>query len=64
VIGSSIAPIVGRLSDLYGRLPFYYFGLTINICSALYLLQSLQHWCLRLLLVLQYSTAHDEFCQQ
>lgn len=53
MIGSSIAPIVGRLSDLYGRLPFYYFGLTINICSALCLLQSLQHWCLRLLLVLQ-----------
>jgi hypothetical protein len=29
-------PFVGRLSDLYGRLPFYYCGLTINICSALY----------------------------
>ena len=36
VIGSSISPFVGRLSDLYGRLPFYYTGLTINICSALY----------------------------
>ena len=36
VISSAISPFVGRLSDYWGRLPFYYTGLTINIGSAAY----------------------------
>eukprot|EP01052_Picozoa_sp_SAG31_P018224 SAG31_NODE_1283_length_9011_cov_2.475202_3_plen_143_part_00 len=36
VISSIISPVVGRLSDLHGRLPWYFTGLAINICSLLF----------------------------
>lgn len=36
VMSSLISPAVGRLSDIYGRMLFYYTGLSLNILSAIY----------------------------
>eukprot|EP01051_Picozoa_sp_SAG22_P007200 SAG22_NODE_497_length_9790_cov_3.684178_7_plen_419_part_00 len=36
VISAIISPIIGRLSDLHGRLPWYYAGLAINLGSLVF----------------------------